>query len=373
VRRVERLKVLVFNWRCWLNPKMGGAEVFTREVLKRWAETGHDITLFASKFDGCNDEEMVDGVRIIRQGGKFSVYWKAKKLYTEHFSKERYDVVIDEINTRPFLTPKFVKNGESIIALIHQLAREYWFYETAFPMNLLGYHFFEERWLKNYAKILTVTVSDSTKKDLVDLGFERVFVVGEGLNFEPLERLGEKEDYPVIVYAGRLKKAKRPDHAIKAFKIVKRNIPDAELWIIGDGYLKDKLTRIACEGVKFFGSLSNEDRRDLIKKAWVLVNPSVREGFGLNVIEADALGVPCVAYDVAGLRDSVIDGETGLLARPGDVEALAKTVANVLTDENLRFKLSKKALSHSKSFSWDNVADGFMKIIESNGDSGAKV
>jgi len=192
------------------------------------------------------------------------------------------------------------------------------------------------------------------------------------LNFKPLERLGEKEDYPVIVYAGRLKKAKRPEHAIKAFKIVKRNIPDAELWIIGDGYLKDKLTRIACEGVRFFGSLSNEDRRDLIKKSWVLVNPSVREGFGLNVIEADALGVPCVAYDVAGLRDSVIDDETGLLARSGDVEALAKGIVNVLTDENLRVRLSQKALAYSKSFSWDNVADGFMKVIESNGDLGAK-
>jgi len=373
VRRVERLKVLVFNWRCWLNPKMGGAEVFTREVLKRWAEVGHDVTLFASKFEGGDDEEIVEGVRIVRQGGKFSVYWKARNFYAEHFSKERYDVVVDEINTRPFLTPKFVGNGESIIALIHQLAREYWFYETSFPVSFLGYHFFEERWLKNYAKILTVTVSDSTKKDLVDLGFERVFVVGEGLNFKPLERLAEKEGHPVIVYAGRLKRAKRPDHAIKAFKIVKRNVPDVELWIIGDGYFRDKLTRIACEGVRFFGSLSNEKRRGLIKKAWVLVNPSVREGFGLNVVEADALGVPCVAYDVAGLRDAVIDGETGLLVRSGDVEALAKEIVNVLMNENLRVRLSQKALAYSKSFGWDKVADEFMKVVKSDGDLGAKI
>jgi len=372
VRRVERLKVLVFNWRCWLNPKMGGAEVFTREVLKRWAAGGHDVTLFASRFEGGHDEEVVEGVKIVRQGGEFSVYRKAKKFYTEHFSKERYDVVIDEINTRPFLTPKFVKNGESIIALIHQLAREYWFYETVFPINFLGYHFFEERWLKNYAKILTVTVSESTKKDLVDLGFERVSVVGEGLNFKPLKRLAEKEGYPVIVYAGRLKKAKRPDHAVRAFKIVKRNVPDAELWIIGDGYFKDELTRISCEGVRFFGSLSNEDRRDAIKKAWVLVNPSVREGFGLNVVEANALGVPCVAYDVPGLKDSVIDGETGLLVRSGDIEALAEEIVNVLTNENLRVRLSQKALAYSKSFSWDKVADEFMKVIESNGDLRAK-
>jgi glycosyltransferase involved in cell wall biosynthesis len=363
VRRVERLRVLVFNWRCWLNPEVGGAEVFTREVLKRWAEAGHDITLFTSKFEGSKDEEVVDRVRIVRQGGKFSVYRKAKKFYAEYFSKERYDVVIDEINTRPFLTPKFVRNGERIVALIHQLAREYWFYETRFPISFLGYYFFEERWLRNYAKIPTVTVSNSTKKDLVDLGFERVFVVGEGLNFKPLQKLAEKECYPVIVYAGRLKKAKRPDHAVKAFKIVRRAVPNAELWIIGDGYFRDKLMSAACEGVRFFGSLSSEERRSLIKKAWVLVNPSVREGFGLSVVEADALGVPCVAYDVAGLRDSIIEGETGLLVESGDVEALAETIIHVLTNDALRVRLSEKALAYSRSFSWDEVANEFMRVV----------
>ena len=342
---------------------MGGAEVFTREVLKRWAESGHDITLFASKFEGSHDEEVVDGVRIVRQGGKFTVYWKAKKFYAEYFSKERHDVIIDEINTRPFLTPKFVRNGESIVALIHQLAREYWFLETRFPISFLGYYFFEERWLRNYAKIPTVTVSNSTKKDLVDLGFERVFVVGEGLNFKPLQKLAEKECYPVIVFAGRLKKAKRPDHAIKAFKIVRRTVPNAELWIIGDGYFRDKLMEIVCEGVRFFGFLSNEERRNLTKKAWVLVNPSVREGFGLNVVEANALGVPCLAYDVAGLRDAVIDSETGLLVKSGDVEALAEAVVQVLTSDVLRIRLSEKALAYSRSFSWDNVADEFMNVV----------
>lgn len=373
VRRVERLKVLVFNWRCWLNPEMGGAEVFTREVLKRWAEAGHDVTLFASKFEGGDDEEVVDGVRIVREGGRYSVYWKAKKLYNKRFSREGYDIVIDEINTRPFLTPKFVKNGERIIALIHQLAREYWLYETPFPISYLGYYFLEERWLKNYRKTSTVTVSESSRKDLVDLGFEKVFVVGEGLNFKPLKELSEKEKYPVIVFVGRLKKAKRPDHAVEAFKLVKGKIPEAEFWMIGDGYFKKELMKNACEGVEFFGAVSNEERRELVRRAWVLVNPSVREGFGLNVVEADALGVPCVAYDVAGLRDSVIDGETGLLAGSGDVEALAEGIVNVLTNESLRVRLSEKALAYSKSFSWDRVADEFMKVARFDGDLGARV
>jgi glycosyltransferase involved in cell wall biosynthesis len=360
---MRNLKILIFNWKCWLNPEMGGAEVFTREVFKRWAAAGHKVTMFTSNFRSGKAHEVADGIDIVRSGGRYSVYWKAKEYYSKFFSREDYDIIIDEINTRPFLTPKFVKNGEKIIALIHQLAREYWFYETPFPINYFGYHFFEERWLRNYTKIPTVTVSDSSRKDLADLGFEKVFVVGEGLNFEPLKKVGEKATCPVIVFAGRLKRAKKPDHVIEAFKIVKEEIPKAELWIIGDGYLKDKLKKIAPEGVRFFGKVSNEERRELIEKAWVLVNPSVREGFGLNIIEANALGVPAIAYNVAGLKDSIVDGKTGLLVKYDDVGALARAVIQVLEADDLRIRLSEEALTYSEGFSWDKVADEFMKVV----------
>jgi glycosyltransferase involved in cell wall biosynthesis len=343
---------------------MGGAEVFTREILKRWVQSGHEITLFTSRFKNSKREEIDDGIRILREGGKCTVYLKAKEYYSRFLSKEGYDVVIDEINTRPFLTPRFVNNGESIVALIHQLAREYWFCETPFPISYFGYYFLEQRWLKNYRLIPTVTVSESSRKDLLDLGFRKVFVVGEGLNFKPLEKLEKKETRPVVVFAGRLRKAKRPDHAVEAFKIVKSKVPDAELWIIGDGRFKEKLMRIAVEGVRFFGSVSNEERRGLIKKARVLVNPSVREGFGLNVVEANALGVPCVAYDVAGLRDAVVDNETGLLVKSGDIEALGEAISRVLRDDALRTRLSEKALTYSRGFSWDRVADEFLSVIK---------
>jgi hypothetical protein len=80
-----------------------------------------------------------------RAGGRYSVYWKAKEYYKKYFSKEGHDVVINEINTRSFFMPKFVNNGEKIVALIHQLAREYWFYETPFPLSYIGYHFLEDK------------------------------------------------------------------------------------------------------------------------------------------------------------------------------------------------------------------------------------
>jgi glycosyltransferase involved in cell wall biosynthesis len=344
---------------------MGGAEVFTREVTKRMVEQGHEITLFTSEFPNCKKEEVVDDVRIVRSGGRYTVYWEAKKHYVKRFSKEGYDVVIDEINTRPFFTQKFVNNGEKIVALIHQLAREYWFYETPFPINYIGYYFVEDRWLKSYVNVPTVTVSESTRQDLLKLGFRKVFVVPEGLNFTPLSEVPEKEEYPVVVYAGRLKRAKRPDHAIRAFKIVKEEIPNAELWVIGDGPYKKDLEKIAVDGVKFFGGLSNEHRRRLLARAWVLVNPSVREGFGLNVLEANALGTPCVAYDVAGLTDSIIDGRTGLLVKEnGNVEKLSKAIIRILEDETLRKTLSVNALEYSENFNWDRTAQEFEKILK---------
>lgn len=358
------LRILVFNWRCWLSPEAGGAEVFTREVVGRWVKRGHEVTLFCSGFPGCRREEFVDGVRVVRAGGKFSVYWKAKKYYRRSFSREGFDVVVDEVNTRPFFAPRFVDGGEKVVALVHQLAREYWFYETPFPVSYVGYHFLEDRWLRSYVDVPTVTVSESTRQDLLVLGFKEVFVVSEGLNFKALDRVPEREGFPVVVFVGRLKRAKRPDHAVKAFRLVRERFPGAELWVVGDGYFRKGLERMAVDGVRFFGGLSDVERRGLVSRAWVLVHPSVREGFGLNVVEAAGFGVPTVAYDVAGLRDSVRDGVTGLLVKDGNVKGLGEALVRVLEDEELRLRLSKNALKYAKGFSWDRSAEEFLKVLE---------
>jgi glycosyltransferase involved in cell wall biosynthesis len=360
---MDRLKILWFNWRCWLNPMMGGAEVYTREICTRWVGAGHKVTLFTSKFPNCKSMELLDGVQVIRDGGKYSVYGKAEKYYRKYFRKEKFDFVIDEVNTHPFFTKKFVNNGERIVSLIHQLAKEYWFYETPFPINLIGYHLLEERWLRNYIDVPTFTVSNSTKLDLQKLGFKHVSVVPEGLNFVPLNRVPEKESFPLVVYAGRLKKAKRPDHLIDAFKTVKQRFPKAELWIMGDGDFKSDLTRHASSGVKFFSGLGNDQRRELMRRAWVLVNPSIREGFGLNIIEANALGVPCIAYDVGGLRDSVLNGKTGLLVPSGRIDLLAQAIIRVFSDDDLRKKFSEEGLIYSRSFSWEKAAETLMSSM----------
>jgi len=356
-------KILWLNWRCWLNPAMGGAEVFTREVAKRWASLGNEITLFTSKFPGSKDEETVDGVRIIRAGGRFTVYKQAKKYYSKRFRQENFDIIIDEINTRPFFAQKFAKNEERVIALIHQLAREYWFYETPFPVNYLGYHFLEDRWLKQYVDVPTVTVSESTRQDLLTLGFKYILLIHEGSDFKPLHTLPQKTPTPTVVFSGRLKRAKRPDHAIKAFAIIKEKNPDAEMWIFGDGPFRQELQTLAGNSVKFYGNINNAERRALLAKCWVLLVPGLREGWGLNIIEANALGVPSVAYDVPGLRDSIRNQDTGILVESGNIKALAENVIILLGDQAKRIELSQNALLDAKEFDGDNTTDEFFRKI----------
>ena len=343
---------------------MGGAEVFTYEVAKRWVAMGHEVTLFTSKFHGSKNEETIDGIKVVRSGGKFTVYRQAKKFYSKRFRLEGFDIIIDEINTQPFFAKRFAKNHEKIIALIHQLAREFWFYETFFPLNYVGYHYLENHWLRQYIDVPTVTVSESTRQDLLSLGFKDVSVVSEGLNFEPLDALSEKETRPIVAFSGRLKRAKRPDHAIKAFAIVKAKIPSAELWVFGDGPFRQKLERLPVTGVHFFGHLSNVERRALLSRSWVLIVPGVREGWGLNIIEANALGVPSVVYDVPGLRDSV-NQETGILVEAGNIQTIAENVINLLENSTRRQKLGLSALRYSKEFNWDKTANEFINKIDS--------
>ena len=356
------MKILIFNWRDIRSPHAGGAEIFTHEIAKKWVRDGHEVTLFASRFKGSARQEVVDGVRTVRDGGKYMVYWKARKWYKETFSKEGYDVVIDEINTVPFFTPKFVK--EKIVAFIHQLAREFWFYETKFPINLIGYYWLEYRWLGLYKDLPTVTVSNSTKSDLVKIGFKKVFVVPEGLSMKPLKKLPVKNERPTILFVGRFKKVKKPEDVIKAFAMVKQRIPDALLWMVGDGYLLEKLRKkYKDSSIRFFGYVPKQKKLELMRKAWVLAVPGVREGWGLVVTEANAMGTPAVGYNIHGLRDSIKDGKTGFLvnATPRD---LATGLIKILEDVNLRKKLSKNALRDARKYSWNKTAKEFMKVLE---------
>jgi glycosyltransferase involved in cell wall biosynthesis len=354
------MKILWFNWRDIKNPEAGGAEVYTHEIAKRLVEKGYSVTLFTAEFKGCEKEESLDGVKVLRYGGKYTVYAKAKKFYRKNGN--RFDVVIDEINTRPFLTPKFVAK-EKIIALIHQLAREFWFYETHFPVSIIGYYFLENYWLSHYRSVPTITVSESTKHDLEQLGFKRVFIVRNGLDVKPLDAIPKKSERPTVIFLGRMKRAKKPQDVVEAFRLVKKEVKDAQLWMVGDGYLRRKLKDKA-KDVNFFGFVNGKTKVELLRKAWIIAVPGVREGWGQVVTQANACATPAVGYDIPGLRDSIKHEYNGLLVERGDIQTFAEAMVKLLTDEELRLRLSRNAIEWAKRFNWDRSTEEFERVIE---------
>jgi glycosyltransferase involved in cell wall biosynthesis len=343
-----------------MNPDAGGAEVFTHEVAKRLVARGWSVTLFTSMFQGAEKEQDLDGVEIVRRGGRFGVYSKAKD-YCRKFSSDS-DVIVDEINTRPFMTPKYVRT-RPIIALIHQLAREYWFYETPWPLSWIGYYYLEKAWLNHYRHVKTITVSQSTKTDLVDWGFNDVHVVPQGLSVEVVSGIPEKAERPTLLFVGRLKRAKKPDHAIRAFRMVRDRIPHAKLWVVGEGYLRRRLERMASEGVEFTGRVEQAVKVRLMTEAHVLLFPAVREGWGLSITEANARGSPAIAYDVPGVRDAIKNNKTGILVAPDDYVAMANGAIKLLEDSALMRTLSSEAITWAKNFSWDTTALAFAGIL----------
>ena len=354
------MRILWFNWRDIKNPDAGGAEVFTHEVMTRLAKMGHEITLFCPLFPNAKSKEKVNGLEIIRSGGTFTVYLKAKQFYKRN--RNHYDLVIDEINGRPFLSPKIIGNKPTLV-LFHQLIHEIWFYETRFPLNCLCYYFLENRWLSAYKDTPTVTVSASSEKDLKSRNFNKVSTVPIGVNIKPLEKVERKEFEPTIVFLGRLKRHKLPDHALKAFALIKNELPNAKMWVIGDGDMHVELKKMNIKDVVFYGRIKDELKYDLLRRAHLLLVPSVREGWALVVTEANAMGTPVIAYDNHGLRDSVIDRKTGILVKDKSPENLASSAVTLLKDQDLLTEYSSNALEFSKQFSWDNTAAAFDKII----------
>jgi len=307
------MRILIYNWKDLAHPAAGGAEVFTEEVARVLVRRGHEVTLFAAAIEGRPERELVDGVEVIRRGSRTGVYRAARRFWSEQ-GAAAYDIVVDEINTRPFLTPRWLR-GTPVVALIHQLAREIWSYETPFPLSMLGRYVLEPRWLRSYRSTPALTVSQSSAESLArHHRWRDVTVVPEGHTPHPVPSV-TKEATPTVVFLGRLVAMKRPKDAIAAFQLLARALPRARLWVIGDGPLLDRLRGPAPPNVSFLGRLGRDELLDRLARAHVLVATSVREGWGLNVSEAAACGTPSIGYAVPGLVDAV-PASGGALVEP---------------------------------------------------------
>jgi len=363
------VKILILNFRDIRNPSAGGSEVATHEMVKRWVTWGHEVTLFTSRYPGCLTEEDFEGVHIIRRGGRYTVYWQAFRYYQKNL-RGRFDLVIDEINTVPFLAHLYV--GVPVVALIHQLAREVWFYEARFPLSLVGY-LLEPLYLRLYRQVPVLTISRSTAEDLIKVGIKRVWVLTLGINVEPLSSLSPKaEGDPLLLFVGRVVPSKRVHVAIEALPKILTVYPQAKLHIAGDLGVKHYARRLwrlirqkgLASHVRLLGYLPKVEKLAKMQEATLLLVTSVREGWGLVVVEANAMGTPAVVYNVHGLRDSVHNGETGVVCSKNSPEELGRAVVTMLKDKERYKEIRHQAWEWSRELNWDKTAREALDFLE---------
>ncbi|MCX6139337.1 MAG: glycosyltransferase family 4 protein [Candidatus Kapabacteria bacterium] len=363
------MRLLIFNWQDRNHPEAGGAETHLHEIFGRIARMGHSVTLLSCAFEGAPEQEMLDGIQVIRRGSRSTFNYTVPLWWRKEGVALSPDIIIDDINKIPFMTPMYVKRP--ILGLIHHLFGESIYSEVG---RISGTYvsFFERRIPKVYRQVPFAVVSDSTKKECIELGLpgSNLHVIHNGI--EPKDfpmRVGEKAGVPTVVYFGRLKRYKSVDHVVQAFALVRRSVPNAHLQIIGRGddlpLLRDLVLKNNLgDSVEFRGWVSGEEKIALLSHAHVAVNPSIKEGWGITNMEANACGTPVVSADVPGLRDSVSNGVSGILYQYGKIEQLAGSIVRVLLDDDLRSRLSEGAVHWASSFTWDRSAHEMLALCQ---------
>jgi glycosyltransferase involved in cell wall biosynthesis len=367
-RRASGLDVLLLNWRDSRHPRAGGAEVLTHGHARRLVERGHRLTMFVGAAEAAPSEESVDGVRVVRRGGPITTRAHALRWYRrEAHNGRRFDVVVEEVNTLPYLLGPLT--GARSLLWLHQLAREVWWHEAPRPVAPFGYAL-ERGYLRLYRTTPAIVLSESTRRDLIDLGFrnDRVVVVPPAIH-QPTAQPTVEREHGLLVYVGRVTPSKRIGHLIRALAEVRAAGVDARLEIVGRGSLseRDRLDDVGrAVGVepfvRFRGYLDSTEKRDLLARASLIVMSSVREGWGLVVTEANALGTPAVVYDRPGLRDSTVHEKTGLVTAP-DPASLGAGIVRMLRDSGLYERLSAGAREWSLRFSWDRSNSAFEQVL----------
>lgn len=363
------MKILIINWQDIKNPFGGGAEVHLHEIFKRIAAMGHYVELLCCEIDGEPNQESIDGINIFRKGKRNTFNFGVKKVYKERYENSDFDIIIDDINKIPFYTPLFIK--KPLLAISHHFFGKSIFREA----NLIAgtYVYISEKIIDYiYKKTQFVVVSESTLNEFIYRGFNKN-------NFSIVYNAIEPKEYPMMIceknkdftitYFGRLKKYKSVDHLLYAFANVKIHNSNAKLVIIGRGDFKDYLEELAQKlgiqnNITFYGFVSKEEKATLLSQSHIVVNTSIKEGWGITNIEANACGTPVISANVPGLRDSVKNGVSGLLYEFGNIEELSKLLEKVMNNKELLHSLEKGAIEWANSFSWDKSAQAMHERIE---------
>jgi glycosyltransferase involved in cell wall biosynthesis len=376
IEKSKKLTILVLSWRDIRAPKMGGAEIFTHEMISR-CKTIRFIH-FSPMFPDAASREDIDEILYLRSGGILSVIAEARRFYRQN--RHKIDYVIDECNTHRFFTKFWVEKNKRIF-MIFQLTREIWKYMVKFPANLIG-SLFETTMLKLNKNDYTITISKSTKQDLLNVGYadNKVSIIYPGLNFVPfpLEMQTKKESAPTFIYVGRFAKYKGIDIAINAFCMLKKECRNAKLWITGKkdtDYITEVLEPICRQqgislgepeqnaDITLWGFVSEQEKLRLMSRAKALVFPSIREGWGMIVTEAGAVGTPSIVFDSPGARDAVNYGQAGYICEVNDAVHIYRLMKNSIENEAEYQAIRKKGYEFACQFSWEKTAQEFEKYI----------
>lgn len=362
---MTRLRFLMLNWRDPRNPLAGGAERVSLAFLKGLVARGHQVDWFTYAFPGGAPEEELDGVRIVRAGGVFSAVLAARR-WCRH--QPRFDLVIDQHHGIPWYAPWWC--GTNSLAYIHEVLGPIWRSFYRWPTSELGR--IQERWTHwLYRKVPFWVPSESTRDGLRQSGVRNIHVFPNGVDVEPLGVLPDKPCRTPfrLVTVSRLAPNKRVDHAIRAVAVLRDRGISTELTIVGEGSelpaLKALVGRMALRDViRFAGYQPESEKLRHLENSHLLVHPSVREGWGLNVIEANAMGTPAVVYPVGGLVDSTVHGKTGCVAAVETPESLAESVMWMVSDAVRYDGIRVASWQRAATFRWGAVVPPVVSFLE---------
>lgn len=353
--------MLLFNYMDVRNPRAGGADRNSYEFARRLVASGRPVVWVTSRFVGAKPSEVIDGVRVERVGGIYTVYVFAF-LRAIEFSDPV--CVFESINSIPFFTPLFSRAPRA--AFIHHIVP----FDTIrrkvgiaaplvyFVQNVLTPFL--------YRNTPILTNSESTRGELLSLGYRDVTVTTQGVSTHPTGALPQKER--LVVAAGPVKPWKRIDHLIRAFKAL-----DGEwrMSVFGyfedpgyERYIRDLVLNLGLESRVTFHGLVEEDRKaDLYARARIAMVGSEKEGWGLAGAEPQVYGCPVIGYDVPGVRDCVVNGVTGILVPSGDIDALGAALLRLAEDDGLWNRLSAAAMERGRGFTWDATYEDILRVL----------
>lgn len=347
------------NWQDRENPHAGGAELHLHEVFGRIARAGHEVDLLCSGFAGAPSRTVLDGIRVIRVGSRFTFPLYARRAYQQLASVRPYDVVVEDLNKVPLFAARW--SPPRLVVLTHHLFGGTAFREERLPVAAATW--LAERPLAlAYRGIPFQAVSQSTRDDLVLRGIspERVQVIYNGVDLRALEPdESARSATPLFTYLGRLKRYKRVDLVIRAIALLDGT--QARLEIAGKGDDRARLERLVShlgleQRVRFLGFVTEEEKGNLLRRSWATVLASPKEGWGISNLESAACGTPVIAADSPGIRESVLDGHTGFLVSGSRIAGYAEAMRRLAGSPPLVTQLGRNARIFAETFTWERAA-----------------